>query len=166
MKIYARVGFAVAFVSLLFTSITANSQVVGASLHGNVTDSSSAALPGATVVVRNLDTGFTRNATTTADGHYAVPSVPVGGYTITVSRDGFATQEKSGITLVVGQSLEVDFSLGLQSVSISRSLSMAHPRSSTSRRSRPRVSSTSVRSSNFLSTDAATINSLLSIQPL
>jgi hypothetical protein len=118
MNVYAKLVFATALiVSLLSASFSLRAQVVGASLHGTVTDTSNAAVSGATVVIRNLDTGITRSIATAADGSYSAPSVPVGHYSITVSRSGFATQEKSGITLVVGQSFEVDFSLGVQSVS-------------------------------------------------
>jgi Carboxypeptidase regulatory-like domain len=129
MNVYARLVLATTLiVSLLTASFFLRAQVVGASLHGAVTDASSAAVPDATVVVRNLDNGITRTLTTAADGSYSAPSVPVGHYSLTVSRSGFATQEKSGITLVVGQSLEVDFSLGLQSVSQNVVVSAARDR--------------------------------------
>ena len=41
---------------------------------------------------------------------------PVGRYSVSVAHDGFATQERSGITLTVGQSLQVDFVLGVEAV--------------------------------------------------
>lgn len=116
MNLYAKLIFAAVILSLLSPALPAHSQVVGASVHGVVTDTSKAAVSGAAVVVRNLDTGNTRTITTGADGRYTAPSIPVGHYSVTVSRSGFATQEKSGITLVVGQSLQVDFALGVQSV--------------------------------------------------
>ena len=117
MNFYAKLVFAAVALSLLSPALPAHSQVVGASLHGVVTDTSKAAVSGAAVVVRNLDTGNTRTITTAADGRYTAPSVPVGHYFVTVSRDGFATQQRSGITLVVGQSIQLDFTLGIQSVS-------------------------------------------------
>jgi len=116
MNPYAKLIFAAVILSLLSPALPAHSQVVGASLHGVVTDTSKAAVSGAAVVVRNLDTGNTRTITTGADGRYTAPSITVGHYSVNVSRSGFATQEKSGITLVVGQSLQLDFALGAQSV--------------------------------------------------
>lgn len=116
MNVYAKLVFAAVILSLFSSALPAHSQVVGASLQGIVTDASKAAVPGAAVLVRNLDTGNIRTITTGADGRYTAPSVPVGHYSITASRNGFATQEKSGVTLVVGQSLQVDFALGIQAV--------------------------------------------------
>ena len=96
--------------------LAARAQVVGATLSGTVRDASGAALSGATVVVRQLETGAARRLTTGADGRYAAPSLPVGDYTVTASHDGFAAQERTGISLVVAQSLDVDFQLSVDSV--------------------------------------------------
>ena len=117
MNVYARIVFLAALiVSLVLATVSSQGQVVGASLRGTVTDGAGAAVSGATVVVRNLDTGNTRSVTTGGDGRYSAPSMPVGHYAITVSRDGFAAQEESGITLVVGQSFDVNFTLGVERV--------------------------------------------------
>ncbi len=97
-------------------AIASHAQVVGATLSGTVRDSSGAALSGVTVIVRQLETGATRKLTTGADGRYAAPSVPVGNYTVTASHEGFAAQERTGISLVVAQSLAVDFQLSVDSV--------------------------------------------------
>jgi hypothetical protein len=94
----------------------AHGQIVGATLSGTVRDSTGAALSGATVTVKQQETGATRQLTTGADGRYAAPSVPVGNYTVTAVHDGFAAQERTGISLVVAQSLIVDFQLGVDSV--------------------------------------------------
>jgi hypothetical protein len=94
----------------------ASAQIVGATLSGTVHDTTGAAVSGATVTVRQTETGATRTLTTGADGRYSAPSVPVGPYTVTVARDGFATQEQTGIVLVVAQSLVVDFKLGVGAV--------------------------------------------------
>ena len=79
-------------------------------------DSTGAALSGATVTVRQTDTGYTRTLVTGSDGRYAAPSVPVGHYTISVTHDGFQPEERTGIVLVIGQSVQVDFSLGVSAV--------------------------------------------------
>ncbi len=107
---------AVAAFLLAGSALVAHAQVVGATLSGTVRDSSGAALSGATVLVRQLETGASRKLTTGADGRYAAPSVPVGNYTVTAAHDGFAAQERTGISLVVAQSLEVDFQLSIDSV--------------------------------------------------
>jgi hypothetical protein len=68
MNLYAKLIFAAVILSLLSPALPAHSQVVGASLHGVVTDSSKAAVSGAAIVVRNLDTGNPRTIITGADG--------------------------------------------------------------------------------------------------
>ncbi len=93
-----------------------HAQVVGATLSGTVRDATGAELSGATVTVKQLETGATRTLRTGADGRYAAPSVPVGDYTVTAAHDGFAAQERTGITLVVAESLVVDFELTVDAV--------------------------------------------------
>jgi hypothetical protein len=105
------------FASLIFVAaLAAQAQVVGGTISGNVQDASGAAVSGAVVTVRQIETGATRNLTTDAAGRYFAPSVPVGLYTVSVAHDGFAVQEQSGISLTVGQSLPVNFVLGLAQV--------------------------------------------------
>jgi hypothetical protein len=104
------------FVLFLSTAAGAHAQVVGATLSGTVRDATGAALSSARVTVKQLETGATRTLTTGSDGRYAAPSVPVGEYTVTAAHDGFAAQERTGITLVVAQSLVVDFELTVDSV--------------------------------------------------
>jgi len=96
--------------------MAAHAQVVGGTIGGTVKDGSGALLGGAKVTVRQIETGATRTLTTDADGRFHAPSVPVGVYSVTVAHDGFAAQKRTGISLVVGQSLQLDFELGLDSV--------------------------------------------------
>jgi Carboxypeptidase regulatory-like domain len=110
--------FLLALISLsaVLAVAAARGQIVGATLSGTVRDATGAALSGATVTVKQQETGATRQLTTGADGRYAAPSVPVGNYIVTAVHDGFAAQERTGISLVVAQSLIVDFQLGVDSV--------------------------------------------------
>ena len=94
----------------------AHAQVVGGSLSGTVHDNSGATVAGASVTVRQVETGATRTLTTDNDGRFFAPSVPVGPYIVTVKHDGFAAQQQSGITSTVGQSLQLSFVLGVAAV--------------------------------------------------
>ena len=94
----------------------ASAQVVGGTISGTVHEATGASLDGAAVTVRQIETGATRNLTTDADGRFYAPSIPVGAYSVSVSHDGFATQVRSGISLTVGQSLQLDFVLGVAAV--------------------------------------------------
>jgi len=101
---------------LLLSSALVRAQVVGATLTGVVRDSSGATISDATVTVRQAETGATRTLTTDGEGRFFAPSLPVGPYTVTVAHESFARQERSGITLSVGQSVQVNFELGVAEV--------------------------------------------------
>src|SRR5690242_5754937 len=92
-----------------------HAQIVGATVTGTVRDSSGASLAAATVTVRQSETGATRSLTTDAEGRFFAPSVPIGPYTISAEHEGFAASQQSA-TLVVGQSLQLNFVLGVASV--------------------------------------------------
>ena len=88
-----------------------SAQVVGSSLSGVVKDASGAGLPSAAVSIENIETGAERNLVTDESGRYSAPSISIGRYRVTASKEGFTSQAKTGIDLVVGQSLTVDLTL-------------------------------------------------------
>src|SRR5690349_2135489 len=61
-----------------------------ASLVGAVTDSTGAAIPNASVTLRNPATQLTRQTHTVSDGQYRFTLVPVGNYRLEVSTPGLA----------------------------------------------------------------------------
>jgi hypothetical protein len=63
------------------------------------------------VVLKDTETGAERRLVTDDAGRYAVPSVPVGHYEVTASKENFKSQTKTGIELVVGQHATVDLVL-------------------------------------------------------
>ncbi|MGC1462747.1 MAG: carboxypeptidase-like regulatory domain-containing protein [Terracidiphilus sp.] len=99
---------------LIVLSMTAHAQIVGGTISGLVKDSTGASLAGATVTVRQVETGATRVLTTNGDGRFYAPSVPVGDYLVSVAHDGFETGRQSGISLAIGQSLQLNFALGVE----------------------------------------------------
>jgi len=92
-------------------------QFTNANLAGIISDPSGAPVPAATVTLLNTDTGFARATTSDGDGAYSFTALPVGHYSITVEKTGFAKYVQSGITLVVAQSATVPVTLQLGSVS-------------------------------------------------
>ena len=94
----------------------AHAQVTSATIVGTVTDSSGAALPGATVTARNVDTGFTRTVPSNEDGAYRLEFLPIGSYTVEVTLSGFKTSTRSGIVLNVNDTARVDASLSIGGV--------------------------------------------------
>ena len=82
---------------------SAHAQYTTASFGGSVVDSDNAVLPQTQVIVRNVDTGFTQNATTDESGAFLFPRLPVGSYELRVERPGFSRYVQTGITLTVDQ---------------------------------------------------------------
>jgi hypothetical protein len=64
-------------------------QTITGTISGDVTDSTGAVVPGATVTVQSLGTGETRTATTSSTGSYRVPDLAIGKYRVTANAQGF-----------------------------------------------------------------------------
>jgi Carboxypeptidase regulatory-like domain len=79
--------FAVA--SLTGISLSAQNVVLTGALGGRVSDPHGAAVPGAAVVVRNIDTSVEKPAETTNLGLYRFNALSPGSYSITVTHPGF-----------------------------------------------------------------------------
>lgn len=88
----------------------------GESIWGMVEDSSGQAIPGATVSVRNTETGETRKVMTDGTGKFDASALPVGRYEVTASKTGFQANATTGVTLVVGQREEVTLTLQVASL--------------------------------------------------
>ena len=86
-------------------------------ISGTVTDSTGAAIPGATVTVRNLDSQDTRTVQTDDDGLFVVTNLPVGPYTLEASQKGFQRQQITGISVIADGRLTADFKLQIGEVS-------------------------------------------------
>jgi hypothetical protein len=76
-----------------------------------MTDSSGAALVGATVTVTNEGTNTSQNTVSDAQGRYSVRELPIGTYDIKATLSGFETVVHTGISLTVGATPIVDFTL-------------------------------------------------------
>jgi hypothetical protein len=82
-----------------------------ASISGTITDASGAVLSGASVTVKNLETGSQRIVVADDAGRYNAESLAVGQYEVEASAPGFRPEIKTEITLVVGQHAEVNLTL-------------------------------------------------------
>ncbi len=80
-------------------------------IRGVVKDQSGAIVPGATLTVKNVNTGLTESATTSADGVYNVLYLPVGEYTVTTEKAGFRKAEVTGVGVHVATVATVDVTL-------------------------------------------------------
>ncbi|HEY1657004.1 MAG TPA: carboxypeptidase regulatory-like domain-containing protein [Candidatus Sulfotelmatobacter sp.] len=101
------------FVISFFLSVTALAQYSG-NVQGIVSDPSGAAIHGATVQLRNPDTGVAAVATTTDTGFYRFSSLPPGTYALTVEAGGFRKAE-SKFTLETSETRGLNLTLPLAS---------------------------------------------------
>jgi hypothetical protein len=108
--VFAALGLA------FFLTAGANGQAVNATLSGKVVDTSGGTIGKATVTVTNTATGFSRSVQVSDAGEYTIPALPAGDYTVSALFTGFSKQTKA-ITLQVGQSADLDFTLTPGSVS-------------------------------------------------
>jgi Carboxypeptidase regulatory-like domain/TonB dependent receptor len=93
------------------------SQVVGGTLSGTITDASGAAVPNATVAIKNVATGVITNAASNAQGLYNAPNLLPGTYEVTVTAAGFDTKVISNVVLAVGAQQVLNLSMKVGTVS-------------------------------------------------
>ena len=81
------------------------------SFSGTVTDKSGSSISGAVVTVTSQNTGATRDARTDESGHYLLPLLPVGIYSVKVDFTGFQSAVSRDLRLQVDEARELDFTL-------------------------------------------------------
>jgi Carboxypeptidase regulatory-like domain/TonB dependent receptor-like, beta-barrel len=91
-------------------------QSIGATLQGTVTDPQGAVMPGAVVVVTNVETGWSREQVTDEHGWFRLAALLPGVYELRVQLTGFATQVRRGLTLTTNQEATIALSLQLATV--------------------------------------------------
>jgi len=101
-----------------FASIGAYAQSAGAgSITGTIADANQAVIPGAAVVVTNIDTGVVHSYVTNATGNYVAPFLPSGHYKVIASAANFGSVEAANLNLQVGQTLSINLNLSVKSAS-------------------------------------------------
>jgi hypothetical protein len=101
----------------LLTAVSLSAQTFRGTILGTITDPSGAVVAGASVTVKNAGTGLERTTQTSADGSYALPELPIGTYTVTVTLAGFQTFQANGVTLDVATERRVDAAMKTGQVS-------------------------------------------------
>lgn len=85
-------------------------------IQGTVTDDTGAVIPGASIVVANIETGTESSVSTNEVGFYTAPGLNQGLYSVTCSSDGFSTQEFPEVRLEVQQTMRIDCAMSVGSV--------------------------------------------------
>ena len=103
---------------LLLCSSAITAQTFRGTILGTVTDSTGASIAGAAVGVKNINTGLSRTVTTSDDGTYSVPELPIGTYSVTVEKAGFKQGVVTGIRVEVSSERRADVALQTGEVAI------------------------------------------------
>ncbi|GLH72104.1 Oar protein [Geothrix limicola] len=101
-------------VALLVASTPLLAQGVSAQLGGRVLDAKGQAIAGATVVIHNQETGLTRTQQTSSEGRYLATLLPVGPYTVTVTKAGFQTASNVKVNLNLGDAAPLTIRLAAE----------------------------------------------------
>jgi hypothetical protein len=105
---------------LLILAITpvviAQTQITTGTIQGTVTDTNGAIVPGANVEIKNLDTNLSRTLTTDDGGRFVALGLPPGPYSVTVSKQGFATSVAERLDLTIGQALNLPVGMKISGV--------------------------------------------------
>src|SRR5882757_226214 len=96
---------------VLSAAVSLSAQTFRGTILGTVTDPSGAVVAGAKVTVKNVGTGLERTTDTSADGSYALPELPIGTYTVTITQAGFQTSVTTRVAVDVATERRVDATL-------------------------------------------------------
>ncbi len=105
------------FISMNATLVRSQTQMTTGTIQGTVTDANGAIVPGASIEIKNIETNFARSLTTDDGGRFVALALPPGKYSVTVSKQGFATGVLERVDLTVGQAVTLPLSLKISGVS-------------------------------------------------
>ena len=111
---------------LLLVLFPLAAQVNTASLLGLVRDPSEAVIPEAIISIKHKSTNVERTTKTDSAGYYLFPILPIGDYTVTAERAGFAKATRE-LTLETAQKARQDFSLTIGAVETAIRVDAATP---------------------------------------
>ena len=109
-------------ITAIHTPAAGQSQALNGQIEGVVKDANGSSVPGASITIRNIETGAERAVTSDADGVYRAPLLPLGTYRITVEAPNFKKLIRDGITLTAGQTATID--LGLEAGDLSATVTI------------------------------------------
>ena len=98
----------IAVLSLVSSGVLHGQTAVTGGIEGNVTDSSGAAIAGATVEATDVPDAVSRDTVTNNDGAYRFPSLIPGTYSVTIKKEGFATFTRGATRIDAGILYRVD----------------------------------------------------------
>ncbi len=118
--------FAIACLGLLLPG-PGSAQDTRGNISGTVTDAQAAVVSGAAVTVTNTGAGTTTRLTTNASGYYEAPLLLPGAYSVSVEMSGFKRTVRSGLTLALGDQLQIHLQLEVGGVTESVTVTSEAP---------------------------------------
>jgi hypothetical protein len=95
----------------VFLAFAGDVYAQNAQITGTLKDQSGGVLPGVTLSARNQETGLTRTGFTDGTGEYRLPALPPGSYTLTAELQGFNTETRRDLVLVIDQTAIINVTL-------------------------------------------------------
>ncbi len=119
------------FCLFLFPAQTLAQGETTSAIVGQVTDATSAAIPGATVTITNREIGLQRSAKTDDEGRFDFPQLKPGAYSVRVEAEGFDPQQNDNVFSGLGQKQTVNFTLKVaqsnQTIEVSGAAPLINP---------------------------------------
>ena len=106
-----------ALLALTFFAGYSEAQSVTAQISGSVLDPSGSSIPGAQIKAVNTQTGVEVNTSSKNDGGFQLLNLPIGAYTVTISKPGFEAFTSQGIVLSLNQNYRITASLQVGNIS-------------------------------------------------
>jgi hypothetical protein len=107
----------------LIAGIPSLAQSGRGTLTGTVTDANGAVLPGASLNLKETNTGSAYSTVSGPEGLFTFPELQPGSYTLTISSQGFETYIQSGIVVEVGSSTTVNAAMKVGSATATVTIS-------------------------------------------
>ncbi|MBT9332340.1 TonB-dependent receptor [Paracidobacterium acidisoli] len=114
-------------IGALLATLSCLAQSTTGTITGTVTDPGRAVVTGAQITLTNSLTGLVKTVVTNSTGQYVLDFIPVGIYTIRIEDPGFTPQQRGRIEIAAAQGIQINFSLHVQSVTQSVSVSSEAP---------------------------------------
>ncbi|HEY0564245.1 MAG TPA: carboxypeptidase regulatory-like domain-containing protein, partial [Terriglobales bacterium] len=127
--------FAIPAAMTLALAPAAMAQTAQGSITGTITDKTGAVVPGVALTATNDATAAKFTASSNDSGIYTFPVLPVGTYTVSLSKDGFQSLTQKSVPVTVGARLTLDMPLAVASSGESVSVTAEAPIVETTRSS-------------------------------
>jgi len=102
-------------VAMMLPAVTLG-QTQNGELNGRVRDPDGLPLPGVTITLTEVATGYSRTTVSTGDGAYVIPNLRPRTYDINVEMQGFKTINQTGLIVSSGAELTVNYDLELATI--------------------------------------------------